>query len=79
MGEAPVRHVWVNVDGQAMPGLLVAWRRGTAGDWEALVVYLVGEDRAITAYVSSTVVRPARVRRLGPGFAAYGQVFERSD
>lgn len=42
--ECPARHCWVvdgvDASGEKRAGLLVAWRRSTAGGWEGRVVYL---------------------------------------
>lgn len=73
MSDGPVRHVWVNVDGRAVAGLLIAWQRTEHG-WSALVTYVAGEDRAVTKLVDQSSVTPGQVMRPGPGFAAYGQV-----
>jgi hypothetical protein len=70
MPTAPPFHVWVDVTGRwgssADPGILVAWRRGRRGGWEALVV--TGSARALAHggdvdlrwhWVDAGMVRPA--------------------
>lgn len=39
------RHVWVDVSGgYRCPGLVMAWRRGTDGGWEAQVAVVRGRS-----------------------------------
>lgn len=60
------KHVWVNLTGQSTdgyPGVLMDWRRGGNGGWEALVTWVEGGGmravRAHTEWVRAEHVMPA--------------------
>jgi hypothetical protein len=41
-----------------MPGLVLEWRRGPDGSWQALVTWVETRGRVITAWVPADELRP---------------------
>jgi hypothetical protein len=57
---ARTRFVWVRpaFAPSEMPGLVLEWRRGPEGSWQALVTWVETRGRVITAWVPVDELRP---------------------
>lgn len=53
------RHVWVDSgSGDRHPGLVLAWRKGTNGTWEANVAVVRADSSVLVTWLPATKLHP---------------------